>query len=127
MLSATKQLQALGHRDVIPFVSCAAGVAEEAHSLGVPALQVMASEIGLRRGIDSPERVRQICEASPVPIIVEGGIGTPEHAVDAIRLGATAVLVNSAIITSADPVKTATGFKAALTENVVRPLATPAA
>ena len=127
VLSATKQLQALGQQDVIPFVSCAAGVAEEMLSLGVPALRVLASEIGSGRGIDFPRRVRQICQASPVPIIVEGGIGTPAHAVDAIRLGATAVLVNSAIITSADPVKTATAFKAALTENAARPLATPAA
>jgi len=34
--------------------------------------------------------------------------------VDAMRLGATAVLVNSAILTSADPVKMADAFKVAL-------------
>lgn len=114
VIEATKRLQALGHHNAIPFVTCDLAVAEEMFALGVPALRVLASEIGSGRGIDFPTRVQRICEQSPVPIIVEGGIGEPAHAREAIRLGATAVLVNSAILKSADPVKTAHVFKETL-------------
>jgi thiazole synthase len=117
VVAATRQLIELGHQNVIPFVSCDPAVAEEMFSLGVPALRVLASEIGSGRGIDFPERVRAICRRSPVPVIVEGGIGEPAHALEAIRLGAVAVLVNSAILNSSDPVRTAQAFKSILSDH----------
>jgi thiazole synthase len=116
VLVATKQLIDLGHRNVVPFVSCDAEIVEAMTSLGVPALRILASEIGSMRGIDHRETVARICRQSPVPIIVEGGIGEPAHAMEAIQLGATAVLVNSAIVKSTDPVSTAAAFRTAVLE-----------
>ena len=114
VLAAAKQLRDLGYTNVVPLVSCDELIAREVVRLGVPALRLLASTIGSGRGIASPNTVRRICEASAVPVIVEGGIGTPEQAAQALHLGATAVLVNSAIITSHDPVRAATAFRAAV-------------
>jgi thiazole synthase len=116
-VTATRRLMARGYPNVIPFVSSDPAVGDEMFALGVPALRVLASEIGSGRGIDFPDRIRQICERSPVPVVVEGGIGEPAHALAAIRLGATAVLVNSALLNSADPVRTAEAFKNVLLQS----------
>jgi thiazole synthase len=52
-------------------------------------------------------------EQSRVPVIVDAGIGAPSHASEALELGATAVLVNTAIASAADPIAMAQAFKLA--------------
>ena len=45
-----------------------------------------------------------------VPIIVDAGIGRPSDATIAMEMGASAVLVNTAIATNSDPVGMAEAF-----------------
>ena len=45
-----------------------------------------------------------------LPIIVDAGIGRPSEAVEAMEMGAAAVLVNTAIATAADPALMAEAF-----------------
>lgn len=53
-------------------------------------------------------------EQSQVPVIVDAGIGAPSDAAKALELGADAVLVNTAIAISGDPVKMPGAFKLAV-------------
>jgi thiazole synthase len=49
-----------------------------------------------------------------VPLIVDAGIGAPSHAAQAMELGFDAVLLNSAVAQSADPVTMARAFRLAI-------------
>ena len=55
-----------------------------------------------------------IIEQSNIPVVVDAGIGAPSHAAEAMELGADAVLVNTAIAVSPDPVLMAQAFKMAV-------------
>ena len=45
---------------------------------------------------------------------MDAGIGAPSHAAEALEMGADAVLVNTAIAASGDPVRMAKAFKTAV-------------
>ncbi len=49
-----------------------------------------------------------------MPVIVDAGIGSPSDAAWALEIGADAVLVNTAIAVSANPVQMAAAFKLAV-------------
>ena len=55
-----------------------------------------------------------IIEQSNVPVIVDAGIGDPSHAAAAMEMGAAAVLVNTAIAVSPNPVEMGQAFKLAV-------------
>jgi thiazole synthase len=55
-----------------------------------------------------------IIQQSKVPVIVDAGIGAPSDAAKAMEMGADAVLVNTAIAASADPVMMGRAFKLAV-------------
>ena len=49
-----------------------------------------------------------------MPVVVDAGIGAPSHAADAMEMGADAVLVNTAIAVSPNPVEMGKAFKMAV-------------
>ncbi|MGI9463625.1 MAG: thiazole synthase, partial [Aestuariivirgaceae bacterium] len=49
-----------------------------------------------------------------VPIIVDAGLGRPSHAAEAMELGIDAVLLNTAVARSGDPVTMAGAFARAV-------------
>ena len=49
-----------------------------------------------------------------MPVVVDAGIGRPSHAAEAMEMGADAVLVNTAIAVSPDPVRAAQAFALAV-------------
>ena len=49
-----------------------------------------------------------------MPVVVDAGIGAPSHAAYAMELGADAVLVNTAIAVSDNPLQMAIAFKLAV-------------
>jgi len=54
--------------------------------------------------------IKRMIETSKLPVIVDAGIGKPSQAAEAMEIGAAAVLVNTAIATSADPVMAGKAF-----------------
>ena len=58
--------------------------------------------------------IRIIIEQSNIPVVVDAGIGAPSHAAEAMEMGADAVLVNTAIAVSQNPVQMAIAFKLAV-------------
>lgn len=66
------------------------------------------------RGIRTREIVQIMIDELDIPVIVDAGIGKPSEACQAMEMGAAAVLVNTAIATSEDPVKMAEAFAMAV-------------
>ena len=71
--------------------------------------------IGSGQGLLNPSALRTLRARLPgVPLIVDAGIGSPRDAVQAMELGYDAVLVNSAVALSQDPVTMARAFRLAI-------------
>jgi thiazole synthase len=60
------------------------------------------------------ELIEIMIDEIDAPIIVDAGIGKPSHAAEAMEIGADAVLLNTAIAASDDPVNMAKAFKYAV-------------
>jgi thiazole synthase len=67
--------------------------------------------IGSGQGLLNPMYLRYIIEESPVPVIIDAGIGSPADVVQAMELGADGVLLNTAVSQAKDPVKMAEAMK----------------
>ena len=74
----------------------------------------LGSPIGSNRGIETRAQIEIIIEQASVPVVVDAGIGVPSHAAEAMEMGASAVLVNTAIAIAADPVRMARAFRKAV-------------
>jgi thiazole synthase len=74
----------------------------------------MGSLIGSGMGIANPANLELICRQSGVPVIVDAGIGTASDATIAMELGAAAVLLNTAVAKSHDPVAMARAMRYAV-------------
>jgi thiazole synthase len=99
---------------VLPYIHADPVLCKRLEDVGVAAVMPLGSPIGSNNGILTQRFLEIIIEQSKVPVIVDAGLGAPSHAAFAMELGADAVLVNTAIAVSADPVKMAIAFKKAV-------------
>ena len=74
----------------------------------------LGSPIGSNKGLRTFDFLEIIIEQANVPVVVDAGIGAPSHAAYAMELGADAVLVNTAIAVSENPIEMGTAFKLAV-------------
>jgi len=74
----------------------------------------LGSPIGSNKGLKTFDFLEIIIEQSNVPVIVDAGIGAPSDAALAMETGADAVLVNTAIAVSGNPVQMGMAFKLAV-------------
>ena len=81
---------------------------------GCPAVMPLAAPIGSGLGIRNPHSIRLIIEESPVPVIVDAGVGTASDAAVAMELGCTAVLMNTGIAGADKPVLMAEAMREAV-------------
>lgn len=79
---------------VLPLISSDPKVAKELVRLGCPLLRIMGSEIGGMSGIQNPSQFEECCNYG-VPVILDGGVGSVDHLLRALELGAQGCLVNS--------------------------------
>jgi thiazole synthase len=112
-LEAAKTLLADGFT-VLPYVSDDPVACQRLAAMGCPAVMPLAAPIGSGLGIRNPANLRIILETVEVPVIVDAGVGTASDAAVAMELGATAVLMNTAIAGAKDPVKMALAMKLAV-------------
>lgn len=112
-IKATKILSSEGFI-VLPYMMPDIIVAKKLEKAGAAAVMPLGSPIGSNQGIQTRDIIKLIIENSNVPIVVDAGIGKPSHAAEAMEMGADAVLVNSAIACSKDPVMMASAFKKAV-------------
>jgi len=74
----------------------------------------LGSPIGTGLGIINPYAIERICANSPVPVILDAGIGTASDAARAMELGCAAVLLNTAVAKARDPARMAYAMAAAV-------------
>jgi thiazole synthase len=99
---------------VLPYIMPDLTTVRQLHDAGAAAVMPLGSPIGTNLGLEMQPMLRRIIEISRLPVIVDAGIGKPSHAACAMEMGADAVLVNTAIATSKDPVLAGRAFSRAV-------------
>ena len=99
---------------VLPYVTDDPVACQQLAALGCAAVMPLGAPIGSGMGIRNPANLRIILETVEVPVIVDAGVGTASDAAFAMELGATALLMNTAIAQAKDPLKMARAMKAAV-------------
>ncbi len=95
---------------VLPYMSPDLMAARRMVDAGAAAIMPLGAPIGTNRGLKTRELIQILIAEIDLPIIVDAGIGRPSEAVEAMELGAAAVLVNTAIATADNPVSMAEAF-----------------
>jgi thiazole synthase len=108
-LLATRELVKDGFT-VLPYCHADPVLCKRLEDVGAAAVMPLGSPIGSNRGLETKEFLRIIIEQSSVPVVVDAGIGSPSQAASALEMGASAVLVNTAVAVSPDPVAMAKAF-----------------
>lgn len=88
--------------------------AKKMEDAGADGIMPLGSPIGSGQGLLSKEFIRIIMEYTSLPVLVDAGIGVPSHAAEAMEMGAAAVLANTAIACSENPVTMARAFSLAV-------------
>tara|TARA_B100000809_G_scaffold266412_1_gene329019 strand:- start:285 stop:1046 length:762 start_codon:yes stop_codon:yes gene_type:complete len=96
---------------VLPYIHADPVLCKRLEEIGIAAVMPLGSTIGSNNGLRTIDFLEIIIEQSNVPVIVDAGIGSPSDAAKAMELGADAVLVNTAIAVSDNPVQMAKAFK----------------
>lgn len=112
-IKATEILAKEGFK-VLPYMTPDLYAGKRLVEAGAVAVMPLGAPIGSNRGLQTKELIRIMIEEIDAHIIVDAGIGRPSEAMEAMEMGAAAVLVNTAIATSEDPVNMAKAFKLAV-------------
>ena len=112
-LKATEVLAAEGF-SVFAYMSPDLSVGRRLAKAGAKAIMPLGSPIGSNRGLKTEELVKIMITEIDAPIIVDAGLGSPSDAAKCMELGCAAVLVNTAIATSQNPVNMARAFSLAV-------------
>lgn len=97
--------------EVLPYCSDDPVVCRRLAELGCVAVMPLAAPIGSGLGIRNPTNLAIILEQATVPVIVDAGVGTASDAAIAMELGASGVLMNTAIAGARDPVAMARAMR----------------
>ncbi|WP_264874632.1 thiazole synthase [Vibrio agarivorans] len=112
-LAAAEQLVRDGFV-VLPYCHADPVLCKRLEEVGCAAVMPLGAPIGSNKGIASHDFLEIIIDQANVPVVVDAGIGAPSHAARAMEMGADAVLVNTAIAASSNPVAMARAFKQAV-------------
>lgn len=112
-LKATEELVKKGFV-VMPYIHADPVLCKRLEDVGAQCVMPLGAPIGSNKGLKTQDFLEIIIEQSNVPVIVDAGIGSPSHAAFAMELGADAVLVNTAIAVSENPIQMALAFKLAV-------------
>lgn len=100
--------------DVMPYMPADPVLAKRLEDCGCLSLMPLGSAIGSGRGLANREMIKLIIEQSKIPVIVDAGLRAPSEAAAAMEMGCDAVLVNSAVAASEDPIAMASAFAQAV-------------
>ena len=99
---------------VLPYIHADPVLCRRLEDVGVAAVMPLGSPIGSNKGLRTQDFLEIIIAQSRVPVVVDAGIGAPSDAAKALEMGADAVLVNTAIAASPDPVRMGRAFRLAV-------------
>nr|YP_009944527.1 thiG protein [Osmundea sinicola]QFR99821.1 thiG protein [Osmundea sinicola] len=100
--------------DVLPYIYPDPILAKQLEEIGCKTIMPLGSPIGSGQGLQKVNDIARIIENASVPIIVDAGIGRASEASQAMEMGASGVLINTAIAKSKNPVIMAHSMKLAV-------------
>jgi thiazole synthase len=99
---------------VLPYCNEDPVACQKLADVGCAAVMPLGSLIGSGNGIANPAAIELICSRSPVPVVLDAGIGTASDAAQAMELGCDAVMIDTAIARSHDPRRMAAAMRSAV-------------
>nr|YP_009392411.1 thiG protein [Caloglossa monosticha]ARW60973.1 thiG protein [Caloglossa monosticha] len=88
---------------VLPYINADPILAKQLEEIGCATIMPLGSPIGSGQGLKNLHNIQIIINNSKIPVIVDAGIGTTSEANKAMELGASAILLNTAIAKSRNP------------------------
>lgn len=99
---------------VMPYMYPDLNAARDLVNAGAACIMPLGSPIGSNKGLCTKEFIQILIDEIELPIIVDAGIGRPSQACEAMEMGASAVMANTAIATAGDVQIMAEAFKKAI-------------
>lgn len=99
---------------VMPYMYPDLNAARDLVNAGAACVMPLGSPIGSNKGICTKEFIQILIDEIDLPIIVDAGIGRPSQACEAMEMGASAVMANTAIATAGNVEAMAEAFKKAI-------------
>jgi thiazole synthase len=99
---------------VFPYMCPDLSMGRRLAECGAAAVMPLGAPIGSNRGLKTKELVEIMIREIKAPIIVDAGLGKPSDACECMEMGCAAVLVNTAIAVSLNPVDCARAFSQAV-------------
>lgn len=81
----------------LPYMHADLYAARAMRDAGAAAIMPLAAPIGSNKGLCAKEFIQILLNELSLPLIVDAGIGTPAQACEAMQMGVSAVMVNTAI------------------------------
>ena len=113
LLRGTEELVRKGFV-VLPYCNDDPVTCRKLADAGAAAVMPLGSPIGSGLGIVNPYAIERIVATSPVPVILDAGIGTASDAALAMELGCDGVLLNTAVARARDPKRMAAAMRLAV-------------
>ncbi len=98
---------------VMPYINADPVLAKRLEEVGTATVMPLGAPIGCNQGLRTKDMIEIIIEQATVPVVVDAGLGAPSHAAAAMEMGASAVLVNTALAAAGDPAAMGKAFAAA--------------
>ena len=99
---------------VMPYMYPDLNAARDLVNAGAACVMPLGAPIGSNKGLCTKDFIQILIDEIDLPIIVDAGIGRPSQACEAMEMGATAVMANTAIATAGDVPAMAEAFKKAI-------------
>nr|ARW64081.1 thiG protein [Chondria sp. (in: red algae)] len=100
--------------NVLPYIYPDPILAKQLEDIGCTTIMPLGSPIGSGQGLKNLHNIQIIIENAQIPVIVDAGIGTASHASEAMEVGASAVLLNTAVAEANYPIYMANAMKLAV-------------
>lgn len=99
---------------VMPYMYPDLTVARDLKEAGASCIMPLGAPIGSNKGLVTKDFIQILIDEIDLPIIVDAGIGRPSQACEAMEMGATAIMANTAIATAGDILLMAKAFNHAI-------------
>ena len=99
---------------VMPYMYPDLYAARDLANAGAAAIMPLAAPIGFNKGLAPREFIQILIDETDLPVIVDAGIGRPSQACEAMEMGATAIMANTALATAGDLSLMASAFRQAI-------------
>ena len=96
---------------MLPYINADLILAKQLEEIGCATVMPLGSPIGSGQGLKNLYNIKILIENAQVPVIVDAGIGSPSQAAEAMEIGASGILANTAIAQAQISERMAYGMK----------------